>query len=475
MYISPANVTLYIYYAYLVIGIAIFFITIIKPDKFWLLMTASIITGSGLEFKGYPIIDEYLVSILFFGLFIRFIFVDKREFLINNKSSLTFHQTIFYILIAYLILQSVRGMFLLEDIRMVRWIVFFITLGLISFLSSNNKYIVYKKQAIIVVFYSSFMYFLLYWYLGYFVSQYSDINRWVLQGTLWTGTSAMLVPLILYLVSAISYIETVSSKKSIFIVLISFVVVYYCVLFYESRSSEFLILGSLACYMFFNLFKVRKLFLIISILLFVLYGFVYSYYVGSFEKASARLVKFIPYNVETYEFELPKVIHLASGRRDGSNQLSTKNSDIDRVLHHTSAFNTMKDANFLTQIFGYGWYKGARYEMNDEILILRQAYGLPTEFVTNGKPVQPTGAVAIFVDTGFLGIFLVLLNILWTIISIQRSKDTNKYTISVIYSTSVLVFFVGNTTPLLLVWLLMMPNSPFLLMLKKESDRNDSL
>ena len=468
MYISSANVTLYIYYAYLVIGIAIFFITIIKPDKFWLLMTASIITGSGLEFKGYPIIDEYLVLILFFGLFIRFIFVDKREFLINNKSPLTFHKTIFYILIVYLILQSVRGLFLLEDIRMMRWIVFFITLGLISFLS-NNKYIVYKKQAVRVVFFSSFMYFLLYWCLGYFVSQYSDINRWVLQGTLWTGTSAMLVPLTLYIVSAISYIETVSSKKSIFIVLISFGVVYYCVLFYESRSSEFLILGSLSCYMFFNLFKVRKLFLIISILLFVGYASVYVYYVGSIENASKRLVNFIAYNIDTHEFALPKVIHLSSGRHDGANKKTGRNSDIDRVLHHVAAFKAIKNADFLSQIFGYGWYKGARYEMNDEALILRKPYGLSTDYLTNGKPVQTTGAAAILLDTGFFGLFLVLLNILWTIISIQRSKETNRYLISVIYSTTVLIFFVGNTTPLLLVWLLMMPNSPFLLMLKKES------
>ncbi len=463
MYLSSIHATYIIYIAYLLGGVAIGTFILNKPNKLRLLIIFSIIFACGMEFEGYPVIDEYLIFILFFGFFIRFHFINKQNFIIKkNLFPLTLHSKIFYLLIGYLIFQSFRGMLLLEDIRMLRWILFFLVLGYLSFIFSKGENIVDKKKVIKVVFLSSFLYFIVYLSLGYFFQNYSDINRWDLQGTLWTGTSVMGVPLILYIVSSICYIETSRSKLSLFIILVSSAVVYYCMLFYESRSSEFLILGSIVCYMLFNLFRLRTKSLIFSI--FFLGGcfLLSSLWLGSYDLSTQKIVKLIPFNFQTNEFSIPKKIHINLGVQQSSN------SDIDRVVHHMSAFDSIKNESLFIKTFGFGWYKGARYEMIDDALLLRTKYGLSTDHLTNGRPLQATAAAAILVDTGLFGVFLFLTNMFLTTVSILRSKDTFKYIISLIYLIMIPILFIGNVTPMLLAWVLIMPNNPIILMLNDE-------
>ena len=196
----------------------------------------------------------------------------------------------------------------------------------------------------------------------------------------------------------------------------------------------------------------------------------YTYWVEHFTTSSENITQFIPYNAQTNEIALPKAIHISidSETLKGEKEYNGRNSDSDRILHHIAAYNSIKDKGFLKSIFGYGWYKGARYEMIDDSLIIRQKHGLSIEHLTNGKPLQATAAAAILVDTGFFGVFLVLMNGFLVIISIMKCKDPNKYIISLIYLTLILVLFIGNPTPLLLFWVLLMPNNPIFLMLKQK-------
>jgi len=466
MYLSSIHATYFIYIAYLLGGMAIGTFILNKPNKLRLLIIFSIIFACGMEFEGYPIIDEYLIFILFFGFFIRLHFINKQNFIIKkNLFPLTPHSKIFYLLIGYLIFQSFRGMILLEDIRMLRWILFFLVLGCLSFIFSKGEYIVDKKKVIKVVFFSSFSYFIVYLSLGYFFQNYSDINRWELQGTLWTGTSVMGIPLILYIVSSICYIESSRSKLSLFIILVSFPVVYYCTMMYESRSSEFIILGSIACYTLFNLFKLRKKSLILSIFFLVGYFLVSSLWLGSYDLSTQKIVKLIPFNFQTNEFSIPNKINI---NLVAFNNIDSSNSDLDRVVHHMSAFDSIKNESLFIKTFGFGWYKGARYEMIDDALLLRTKYDLSIDHLINGKPLQATAAAAILVDAGFFGVFLFLTNIFLTTVSILRTKDTFKYIISLIYLVMIPILFIGNVTPMLLAWVLIMPNNPIILMLNDE-------
>ena len=129
MHLSIVNLTIFINIAYLFLGFMFASIILIKPTKFWSLIVTSIIFASGMEFLGYPIIDEFLVVVILISLLSRFYFIENKKLtfkVINFK--LNFHSIIFYVLIIYLILQCFRGMLVLDDIRMIRWIAFFFIL-----------------------------------------------------------------------------------------------------------------------------------------------------------------------------------------------------------------------------------------------------------------------------------------------------------------------------------------------------------
>ena len=271
--------------------------------------------------------------------------------------------------------------------------------------------------------------------------------------------------------------------------MISFSFVYYCVIYYESRAAQFLILGSLSLYLIQNLLMFRRKLIFFSFCLFIAYASVYSYYkLNSSNNSSVMsyLQKLAPYNVESNKFVIPSLIRIdmsMGGNLDMSKNIFErkaankdilkityeKNTDVDRILHHLAAYSSIMKEGFLTKIFGFGWYRGARYEMSDEALVLRKIYLLPVDHLRNGKPLQPTALAAILVDTGLFGLFLVLINIFLSIISILQSKDATKYIISLIFTTMIGSLIIGNPTPLLLLWVLMMPNNPVLKMLNKKN------
>ena len=81
------------------------------------------------------------------------------------------------------------------------------------------------------------------------------------------------------------------------------------------------------------------------------------------------------------------------------------------------------------------------------------------------------GAIALMVDTGFIGIFLYLLNLLLGFIAILKSQNKNKYVISIVYLSVVLFSFVGTLTSVLLFYFWVMHKNPVILMLEKNENK----
>tara|TARA_B110000208_G_C11671138_1_gene395245 strand:- start:224 stop:559 length:336 start_codon:yes stop_codon:yes gene_type:complete len=96
-----------------------------KPDNFIKLFLASIIIGPGIKVYGYPLIDEYWVLMLLFGLFMRKIPQSNIAMESVKKKRFSLHEIAFIFLTLYFLFQSFRGGLWLEDIRMLRWIIFF--------------------------------------------------------------------------------------------------------------------------------------------------------------------------------------------------------------------------------------------------------------------------------------------------------------------------------------------------------------
>ena len=60
-------------------------------------------------------------------------------------------------------------------------------------------------------------------------------------------------------------------------------------------------------------------------------------------------------------------------------------------------------------LFGYGWYM-SRYELIEPIQQMRKQEQMIRLNLSKDKPYQASGAIAVMVDTGFIGVFLYLLN-----------------------------------------------------------------
>ena len=72
-----------------------------------------LIVFSGLEILGYPVVDIiFLVCFLLFAI-------------LSNQSQVKVKVDWFAIFCIYVFLQIIRGMFVLSDLRMIYWILFF--------------------------------------------------------------------------------------------------------------------------------------------------------------------------------------------------------------------------------------------------------------------------------------------------------------------------------------------------------------
>ena len=144
-----------------------------------------------------------------------------------------------------------------------------------------------------------------------------------------------------------------------------------------------------------------------------------------------------------------------------------------RLLGPIAAFNFITEDTFHA-LFGYGWYM-SRYELIEPIEQMRkqeQLNRLNMERLNTSRTTayQAASALAIMVDTGFVGIFLYLLNLLLGFKAILKSQNNSKYVVSIIYLGIISWSLVGTLTPLLLIYFWVMPKNPILLMLEQKKE-----
>ena len=124
-----------VYSFYLIFGFYLFLNIFKRQKKFLELSVISIIFGSGPMIFGYPLLDEYLIIMLLAAVYIKSSIKNNTSIInINNRSDLKFHNFMFYLLIICFLINSFRGMLVLDDLRMIRWILFFIILGFLSYI-----------------------------------------------------------------------------------------------------------------------------------------------------------------------------------------------------------------------------------------------------------------------------------------------------------------------------------------------------
>ena len=442
---------IYLYFFYLVVGFIFFYKTLKKPENYLEIFLISIIIGSGAMVMGYPIVDEYAVAMLLTGVFIRASLARSTGVIkFTNKSNLDLHNFLFYSLVVYLLISSVRGMFVLNDLRMFRWIFFFIIVGSTSFILSNYRFLIDRKKIIKIIFYSTNTYFIAYFIIGFIFDQFTGMTRYDIQGYAWSGTSAAAVPLILYSISLVFFWEEFKHKRIFLRMFFSIILVFTCAVYYDSRIS-ILILSFTMFYFLTHLIKESFIFsLLLSplIVIFITLIFLID------NPVKEKIKKYTPYDYQKNIIAMPEII-------------SPGTDDLDRFLEPKAALLAIKyetDKLF----FGYGWYV-ARIVIKDTSNTLRTREGLP---IIHGNIYQPAGLSAMLVDTGIIGCILFIANLFLSIVKIYKYNSKHKFFTSMILSLVIIFLFIGNITPLLLTFVLVMPNSPIFMIVNNKKKTN---
>ena len=181
----------------------------------------------------------------------------------------------------------------------------------------------------------------------------------------------------------------------------------------------------------------------------------YQFWAVNYSDSNRTIQNYLPIDSEL-NFATPK--NLAQEKGQG------------RLLISKAAFNFINDDPFHS-LFGYGWYM-SRYELIEPVLQIRkygQIQGL--DYLSKNKSYQASGGIAIMIDTGFIGIFLYLLNLLLGFFAILKCQNNSKYVVSIVYLSIVLWSFVGTITGMLLFYFWVMPKNPIILMLEPNKEK----
>ena len=121
----------------------LFFVGTYRPSLIWPSLIVSLIFGSGLMPFGLTVVDEVMVGSLMLG--ILFVWVRNKNKEISPAARpvrdvlFEIHRWVFVAFTLYLVFQCARGMIVMDSFRKVRWVVFFVVLGVFSAILDRNK------------------------------------------------------------------------------------------------------------------------------------------------------------------------------------------------------------------------------------------------------------------------------------------------------------------------------------------------
>jgi len=427
----------------------------LKPMLFWTMLILSAILGAGIMVNGYGLIDEYLVGCIIVGfLLVLSVRPVYRKEVSSPKTRFSkIHFEIFFLFMCYLTFQSIRGLIILDDLRMIRFILFFLMLGIIS-------YILFKgfsttpspRQIVNLVLFSSLLYFTLYLVHGIYTELIRGINRFSVQGQEWSGSTVAMFPLFC-IIPAVYFVlkkrskQFLSSEKNYkqhWIAWAAVIVAIATSFYYDSRISWTVI----TCFLVLSfrdlgLLKSLKIFIIFTVFLFTL-----SLWILPGQNFIEKISAFY------------KTLFTAG--------IGLQSSDIGRKLEILASFRLIID-DPKTLLFGTGFYT-ERYTLVPYFIEVLSQYGTTTN-ITN--IIRPATFSSFLVGTGLVGIFFLFLCFYITaceIITYTKGHGINGRKIVLFSLAAVfLSMFISINLDLVLFYFYIMPSGLLVQMSKYET------
>jgi hypothetical protein len=351
-----------------------------------------------------------------------------------------YHQLIFSLFAFYMTLQSFRGMLILEDIRMFKYVVFFLILYFLSISLSGKWALIpnYKKIEKVII-YSSLYYFSSYLLYGFYLELIMGVGRFSVQGATWAGSTGAMFPVFIALPVLYKAFLNGSVRSTQFPAFILLFIMTSCAFYYDSRMSILtiflLILASSK-----NL-GITKLLVILTIVLYAFYFFMAIYWPGGF--------------IQNLSFMLDALLNASAGGQS---------SDSDRILQVIAATRLLVDdpINFL---IGTGFYT-ERYMLVPYANEVYIEYGIGA---LNSEIMRPPTFTQIIAGTGVIGVVLFLLNFFFTALRVFYLCKFHKETMfrNVLLLSLLLIFLstnISSNIDNLLLYFSIMPFGVFVLL-----------
>ncbi len=362
----------------------------IRPKALWETVIFVSIVSCGVFVCGYPVLDEVFLGCILLGALLAISVggLSRRK---SGRNRL--HAQIFFLLVAYMVFQSIRGLPSTEDwLRTSRWIIFYGMLGMLSYVVRKWDFPVPSaRKVLLVVVAGTGVYLSLYVGHGIFSEYVRGISRWDVQGVEWAGSAYAVFPLVVGMPAALlcandrARVWKCAGYGLFGIMMVS-------AFYYLSRISWLAILA------FFiispTVLRLKKV--ILFIFLAFLTGMLISFSTG--EDILKDIAKYGNMVVES-----ARALYVP------------RSTDIDRQLHLRSSFLTASK-DWTTLMFGYGT-SSHHHVMRPDLQELYNEY-LPGVEVKDF--VRTTGFAALVVDTGLLGLLLLLGNFLLSARAVVR-------------------------------------------------------
>jgi len=413
---------------YLILGIVILGVIAFKPRLFWPILIVVLVGTAGLMVKGYCLVDEYFVGCVILGGILAMLI--GRIAPKGNKQNIRdyLHEKIFILMVVYMIIQSFRGMLVWNDLRLSRWVIYYLILGILMFIVTKKGFPVPEKRKMsLLISWSALIYFAAYLLHGFLSEAFRGISKWALQGNEWSGTAYAVFPLVIAVPAAVFLFE---NKKWFYyfsglaVILISPLVIRY----YDSRSAAI----ALITFLVFIPIKMGVRRFIPVFLIFLILMFFSNIDFGKY--------------LEIFSAAWEHAFSMVGGN------ITAMGSDWGRFLHFKISFMATME-NLKTFFFGYG-INSNKFIMSQYLQTLLGVGSIAS------SSVQTTGFPALLIDTGWIGISLLFCNFFFVALKIfvQRNNLSNRIILLLSLFLTLLWFPITNLLDIMLFYFLIMPS-----------------
>ncbi len=478
--------------ALLVTFISIYFLNKNKSNFIPIILLVNIF-GNAPQVHGYYFYDEYLT--IFVSLYFLFLSIKEKgvSLLIEDIRKIPYLDIILVSLFAiYMIFQSVVGINETNDFRVVRWVVFFFGLVLLYFsilISLLDLYLI-KVKAIRIIFWGIIVYLVLYITIGIIFEIYY-ISRFNSQNYLIAGTSYFFFPVLLGYYLSYHFLDSRSIGFTNPVYIFFFIVVISSMLF----DSRLLQVSSLIWVFSFLLSHDFKKF----IKLILTYIVVVAMYIGLEEVVPLYIATNSPIHEiehlseeqlmtkrtqELWDQDYMHVIKNSLNEVVGNYSTYLENnivgslfvffvptsSDMTRSMQTQATLKILEDGSLYNLFFGNGFYMHRSlladymnkiYDENlSKLLALEKASHLEESRSDLGVKLEifRTNSInAYIIDSGIIGIFLLLLLLLKSLLSVIKSGVSYRYNKAIIILLAFVWMAFSNITDIYLLYIFIIP------------------